>query len=193
MYFFKANKPESLTVKKIWTKAFSGSDLENFCRHPPTPLPFQLLALIIALPLRKIIVRTSRETNVEIFATCLSDKKGGERRKGGRRGTFDQVTSIPLPFFAPYVCHPSTDRGGKKIVSGDLEMVHRCRLSILIYRKVITALKTSLFPFHNFASNWIWTLGYPNVDSSMIRWVFEFLGRGIDISVSFLFSGFVII
>lgn len=86
MYFFKANKPESLTVKKIWTKAFSGSDLENFCRHLPTPLPFQLLALIIALPLRKIIVRTSRETNVEIFATCLSDKKGGGEAEGRKEG-----------------------------------------------------------------------------------------------------------
>lgn len=24
--------------------------------------------------------------------------------------------------------------------------------------------KNSLFPFHNFASNWTWTLGYPDMD-----------------------------
>lgn len=44
VYFFKANKPESLTVKKIWTKAFSGkrsgSDLEFLPPPPPSPFNF---------------------------------------------------------------------------------------------------------------------------------------------------------
>lgn len=39
--------------------------------------------------------------------------------------------------------------------------------------------KNSLFPFHNFASNWTWTLGYPDVDVQGLDGFSNFWEKGL--------------
>lgn len=51
--------------------------------------------------------------------------------------------------------------------------------------------KNSLFPFHNFASNWTWTLGYPDVDVQGLDGFSNFWEEGLisyDLLLHIFFS-----